>query len=113
MPVATAVDAHAKQGTNCAQAVLRGFQQLLSLSDERIAAAAAHGGGRVPKGTCGALHAALSLASDPEAQATIEDAFMAQTGALACREVRELGRLSCRNCVRLAAELVQEQLAAR
>ncbi|MBT3289703.1 MAG: C_GCAxxG_C_C family protein [Victivallales bacterium] len=113
MPVATAVDAHAKRGTNCAQAVLCGFQELLGLPDERIAAATVHGGGRAPEGTCGALHAALSLTDEPEAKLAIESRFVAQAGALSCREVLKLGKLTCRDCVRLAAELVQEQFATR
>ena len=106
MPVATATAAHAQRDTNCAQAVLRGFQQVLGIADERIAAAAAHGGGRAPEGLCGALHSALELVDRPEDKAAIRAEFERQAGDVTCRAVRSLKQLSCSDCVRLAAELV-------
>lgn len=112
MPVATAVDAHTQRTANCAQAVLRGFQQMLGVADERIADAAAHGGGRAPEGLCGALHSALELVESPEDKAAIRAEFERQAGALTCREVRAQRKLSCRDCVRLAAELVLERKSA-
>jgi len=80
MPVSTAVEAHAQRSANCAQAVLRGFQQMLAIPDERIAAASAHGGGRAPEGLCGALHSALELVDRPEDKAAIRAEFARQAG---------------------------------
>jgi len=106
MPVSTAVEAHAQRSANCAQAVLRGFQQMLAIPDERIAAASAHGGGRAPEGLCGALHSALELVDRPEDKAAIRAEFARQAGDVTCRAVRSLKQLSCSDCVRVAAYLV-------
>jgi hypothetical protein len=108
MPIEAAVQAHARRGTNCAQAILHGFREALDIPMARIEQAAAHGGGRAPEGLCGALHSALELIPDPERKQAVRAAFEQQAGALTCREVRSLRILSCRDCVRLAAELANE-----
>jgi hypothetical protein len=113
MPVAASVQAHAQRGTNCAQAILHGFRDILDIPMARIEQAAAHGGGRAPEGLCGALHSALELTSDPGRKQAIRAEFERQAGALTCREVRALRQLSCRDCVRLAAELTSEHAADR
>ena len=111
MPVETAVHAHSQQGTNCAQAILHGFQHVLHIPAERIAEAIAHGGGRAPEGLCGALHSALELADDA-CRAELREAFRERAGAITCREVRRLGRLTCPECVRTAAELLRQKIVA-
>jgi len=105
-PVHRANEAYAKDKLNCAQSVLKGFQVELGISDERISAAKALGGGRAENGRCGALHAALSLADGEEAKSRLACAFSETAGAEACREIKRLGKLNCAACVELAAKLL-------
>lgn len=113
MHVSAVLDAYAQRGTNCAQAVLRGFQHVFAIPEERIGVAAAHGGGRAPEGRCGALHSALELLETEADRQAMQEEFQRQAGAVTCREVRSLRRLSCQDCVRLAAVLVQDRLSGR
>lgn len=95
---------HGEEKYNCAQAVLAAFDA----SEEHIADAKKCGGGRAPEGLCGALHSFRILAGE-EAFAEHADEFREKAGGLTCREVRPLGKLSCRECVGLAAELLQRR----
>lgn len=109
MPVERALNAYQRERLNCAQSVLRGFQEHRQLDDEQIAHARHHGGGRAENGRCGALHAALTLADEPAVRDRLRHAFVTQAGAETCREIRRTARLSCVDCVRLAASLLLEQ----
>ncbi|MFA4943429.1 MAG: C-GCAxxG-C-C family (seleno)protein [Lentisphaeria bacterium] len=92
---------------NCAQSVLRAFQESHAVAECQIATAHGHGGGKAAAGRCGALHSALALtAAEPERQAQIRRQFQAATGSEACREIRRLKQKSCRDCVALAASLL-------
>jgi hypothetical protein len=106
MPVNRAVKAHREERHNCAQSVLRGFQEHANVSEEAIAEAKALGGGRAPNGQCGALHAAIVLLADDGAKAKLTEAFVAHAGAETCRDVRKLGKLTCTECVKVASELL-------
>ena len=99
---------HGVEKLNCAQAVLKAFEKEHGVSEREIQAASKNGGGRAQNGLCGALHSARSLVNGVEEQERLEGAFEAQAGALKCREIRELRRLSCKECVGLSAELVQQ-----
>ncbi len=95
---------HGKEGYNCAQAVLAAFKDRMNVSQSAIDEFKAYGGGRVPNGYCGALHAALYLtANDQTAQEKLKDAFMKKAGALTCKEIKALSKLPCGDCVGLAA----------
>jgi hypothetical protein len=86
--------------------VLKGFQLILNVPEERIADAKTHGGGRAENGCCGALHSAISLAKDEETKERIACAFSEVAGAEACREIKRIGKLNCAACVELAAKLL-------
>lgn len=87
---------------NCAQTVCAAFGRE-DLLDEMKAC----GGGKAPNGTCGALHAALVLA--PERAASIQAEFEKRLGACKCRDLKGgETRVSCQDCVRTAAQLVEE-----
>jgi hypothetical protein len=105
-PILRTKDAYLKERFNCAQSVLKGFQAVFSIPEERIAEAKAQGGGRAENGRCGALHSALSLAKDAETRERIACAFSEEAGAEACREIRSIGKLKCADCVELAAKLL-------
>lgn len=109
MPVERALNAYQRERLNCAQSVLRGFQEHRTIAEEQIAQARHQGGGRAENGRCGALHAALTLADEPAVRDRLRHAFVAQAGAETCREIRRAARLSCVDCVRLAASLLLDQ----
>jgi len=65
------------------------------------------GGGRVPAGLCGALHASCELAG-AEAAETIKEKFAEKTGGhLTCRAIRTARIVPCSECVEVAAELLE------
>ena len=99
---------HGPEGYNCAQAVLKYFQNDLRISDEAIASSKGLGGGRAPQGRCGALHAALTLIDDEGMKAELEERFRTAAGASVCRDIRSLNKLSCKDCVDTAAALAEK-----
>ena len=93
---------------NCAQSVLKAFQEVCHVSEEQVADFRRMGGGRAEGGLCGALYAARALCSEPEALAELETRFEREAGSIRCREIRKLNRLKCEDCVRLAAAALNE-----
>ena len=87
---------------NCAQAVAAG-----SGREDLVTEMAANGGGRAPEGYCGALFAALQLVK-PENREALKSDFMTDAGALTCREIKTGTLFPCKDCVRVAAELVEK-----
>ena len=112
MPVERAMTAYTQERLNCAQSVLRGFQHRYNLREEQIVEARRHGGGRAEEGMCGALYAALSLASDPPVRERVRAAFTKSVGSEKCREIKRATRVPCHECVRLAASLLAEHTPA-
>jgi hypothetical protein len=104
MPIEKTLQAYKNEKLNCAQSILRGFQDKKAVAEDKILAARALGGGRAPEGLCGALYAAMELAKSPDSSKTLADAFIQNAGSDKCREIRKLGKLTCEGCVRLAAE---------
>jgi hypothetical protein len=47
-----------RERLNCAQAVLKAFQEKFSITDEMISQFKAYGAGKAPDGCCGAFYAA-------------------------------------------------------
>ena len=68
---------HGVEKYNCAQAVLAAYKDKVNVSQETIDEFKAYGGGRVPTGYCGALHAALYLTQGDKAmEAKLKEAFI-------------------------------------
>ena len=93
---------HGKEGYNCAQAILKAFQDRYNVSNEMIEQYKQYGGGRAEGGTCGALYAALALASDDQKQ-MIKTIFEQAANNTLCEEIKDK-TLSCQDCVAVAAE---------
>ena len=95
---------------NCAQAVLKAFQEKFSLPDEAVAEFKACGAGRAPGGSCGAFHAAKSVLEkhSPEKCKDLENKFTAEAGSTKCKEIRALRKLSCLGCIEKAAEILAD-----
>jgi hypothetical protein len=94
-----------KERYNCAQAVLRTFQEEAGVPDSVIKAARRWGSGRVEGGMCGALYAVRALIDDPELLAKVDREFALVAGSTLCRQIRGMSRVTCRECVSLAAGL--------
>jgi hypothetical protein len=106
MPVRQAVHSYTNERLNCAQSILKAFRERKNLSNEAITEARKLGGGRADQGTCGALHAAVSLLDGPEQQAALRRAFAEVAGSEQCREIKAKQLISCQQCVEVAARLL-------
>jgi len=112
MPVEKCLTAYTQHKKNCAQSILAGFQHWRDITEAEIDAARKLGGGRAENGECGALHAALLLAKKAETKNILRRTFREQAGSEQCREIRALKRMSCAECVALAATMLAQQECA-
>ena len=101
---------HGKEGLNCAQAVLKAFQKEFNLSEAIIKDTRAAGGGRAEGGMCGALYAVklITYNLDSTIFEDIKDDFEKEAGSIYCKQIRRLRKLTCRECVGLAAQKLEE-----
>lgn len=107
MPVRAAVHSYTNERLNCAQSILKAFQEQKNISADEISAARKLGGGKADQGTCGALHAALSLLADPEKKESVRKSFVEVAGSELCREIRAQNLISCQQCVEVAARFLE------
>jgi len=107
MPVKKAVNAFTVERLNCAQSIIKAFSPE-GADESAIADARKLSGGRADEGLCGALHAAMQLASDDDAMQKMSQAFEARAGSTKCREIRRAGTIKCEQCVELAAMLLSD-----
>ena len=96
---------HGTEGFNCAQAVFKTFQNEFGVTDAHITANKKNGGGRVQNNICGALFAAKELL--PNQADKITELFNERAQFPTCREIKKLSQYPCRECVGLAAEIVE------
>ena len=101
---------HGKDGFNCAQAVLKTFQDISGMTDDEIASFSNKGGGRAPAGDCGALFAAKVLLQNRDLDGILEDAFNEAAGSVECRLIRKARKMTCGDCVELAARLTGDYI---
>ena len=100
---------HARpENFNCAQAVLKAFQDEFSISEDEIDEYKAWGGGRAKNGICGALFAAERL-FDQTTNESLEKDFYAELGSIYCKELKH-AKKACADCIRLVDELVEKRL---
>jgi len=90
---------------NCAQSVIKAFEDTHEVSEDKILEFKKYGGGRAPEGICGALYGALTLCDSEIEISEIEDKFAKCAGSLKCREIRSSKTLSCAECVEKAADI--------
>jgi hypothetical protein len=93
---------------NCAQAVLQAYCDTSRCSHKFLENHGDCGSGKAPGGYCGAFYAALNILelTGQDKRKECEDFFIGQAGALACKEIRRLKKLSCLGCVEKAAEFL-------
>lgn len=97
---------------NCAQAVLHAYAEVAGVDRTCVEKSACLGSGNAPAGECGALFAAKSLLFDARARQELHNAFTRVAGFSACREIRQAKKLTCRQCVELAANEVYSLVEA-
>jgi hypothetical protein len=85
---------------NCAQAVALAFGR-----DDLVESLQSCGGGRAEGGLCGALHAACILVHDRE---TLTQRFAEAVGHVHYRDILQVGKTPCTECVRIAGALAVE-----
>ncbi len=99
-----------KERYNCAQAILRTYQEDLNITDEQIREYKKFGGGNAEGNMCGALFAVNNLVNDKDKLKNIEQYFYHAAGATTCREIRKLKKLSCNGCVEKSSQLLSENI---
>ena len=103
-----AVDYYSERRGNCAQSVAWAQNTDSSTEAELLQRFAGCGHGGAPGEYCGALYAACQIAG-PEAAELITREFVAKTGGfLRCRDIRKARALPCKDCVGLAASLLEK-----
>lgn len=96
---------------NCAQAVAAAWQDKYSTQAGLEDAFAGSGHGKAPDGVCGALYASCQLAGAESAE-SIRAGFAERSGGHStCRDIRRARALRCRECVEVAAGLLEEHCA--
>ncbi len=104
---------HAKPDNwNCAQAILKAYQEEFNIPEELIIEFRAWGGGRVAGGLCGALYSAEYLANRHHLAPVRQD-FLEKAGDIACLALKEKQKISCIKCVQIADEIIENRLKNR
>lgn len=98
---------HGPERYNCAQAVLKAFQEKYNIPEGTILEYAKFGAGRADKGLCGALFALHHIVETPEQIAAVNSDFEKYAGSIKCKEIKKLNRLSCKGCVNLSIEILK------
>jgi len=99
------------QRMNCAQSVISAFKDDFNIGDDTVDAFKSYGGGRAPDGLCGAFYAVkyiINKQHDNEKVAELEKNFLEQAGALECKNIKGLKKLSCVGCVEKSSELLEK-----
>lgn len=97
---------HGKEGYNCAQAVGVAFKKDLEKEKEIAFKYKAFGSGRAPENICGAAWAA-SQVMDKE-KFLLE--FEQRIGSIKCCDILSDYKTGCRKCVRIASQILVEEL---
>ncbi|MDV7104726.1 C-GCAxxG-C-C family protein [Vibrio sp. TH_r3] len=100
---------HGEQGYNCAQAVLKAYQNESGMSELTIRSAKVIGGGRAKEGTCGALYAAHILLGENNQSKQVTQQFLQTTGSTLCSDIKQ-SECGCRGYVAKVAELTTEHI---
>ncbi|RKE02000.1 C-GCAxxG-C-C family (seleno)protein [Marinifilum flexuosum] len=94
---------------NCAQAIFKAFQEEYQITNDQIVELSKYGNGKAPNGYCGAYFAALELIKDkPELKDEFTKRFQEKSDHLTCFDIRFNYTMSCKNLVKLAANLLNE-----
>jgi len=101
---------HAWGGLNCAQAVSKAFQKEFNIPEELIRSYKDKGSGQAPEGACGSFFAARQLLKEPQDIVYLAKKFEELAGSTRCKEVRRLKKVSCKETVDIAADILADIL---
>jgi hypothetical protein len=96
--------------SSCTNSVAWAFRDKFGVDDKAFLELDMFSGGRAPEGLCGALYA-VKLIMERGGYGEFEkirSAFKEAAGSDKCREIRALKKLSCAECVSMAAELLDK-----
>lgn len=93
---------------NCVQAILLTFKNRFAVQDADIQSAKTMGYGRVAGGLCGALYAGKILLDDGVKSEKLTREFESKAGSAQCKRILKLKRMTCKECVALAARLIDD-----
>ncbi|KAG9396652.1 putative 2-amino-4-hydroxy-6-hydroxymethyldihydropteridine diphosphokinase [Carpediemonas membranifera] len=97
---------------NCAQTVLNACAHLTDIDSATFEASMteykAYGHGGHESGKCGAYYAACELLKGEKAVSGLTGIFTRGGSSIICDELREVNKMSCHDCVRTAAEYVEQ-----
>lgn len=104
-----ASDYYKNRKGNCAQAVAAAWKEHSGNDDLSVEEFKQFGHGKAPEGLCGALYTACVFAGEDK-DGTIKQRFAEETGGhVQCKEIRQDVKLSCAECVNLAASLLENE----
>ena len=97
---------------NCAQAVASAFADCFDEQENILEMFSSCGSGRAPNGVCGAFYASEVILKRlaPDKVEYFKKFYLENAGSLKCREIRELRKFSCVECVEKSAEFVSKVL---
>ncbi|MFH1386890.1 MAG: C-GCAxxG-C-C family (seleno)protein [bacterium] len=95
---------------NCAQAIIKAFQEKFQLDDKLVKLFSSHGGGNAPGNVCGAYFAACHIIKQhhPNKLTDFQTFFLSHAGSVKCQEIRGQKKLSCLGCIEKSAEYVNK-----
>lgn len=94
---------------NCAQAILKRFQQEFAIPEKMIEEFSAFGGGRVEGNICGALYAANTLLAQRGGK-PLDEQFGNRCKSIRCKEIKGVYQTPCDYCVETAELLLSLSL---
>ncbi|MCX7749607.1 MAG: C-GCAxxG-C-C family protein [Clostridia bacterium] len=94
---------------NCAQSIICAFKENFNFSEDIVESFKSFGGGNAPDGLCGAFYAVKYIMEQKRSEQLnlFENYFLEHAGALSCRDIKGLRKLSCIGCVEKSAEFLE------
>ena len=98
---------------DCCRSIAKAFQERFAFPEGAVDQLGNYSFGRAPQGQCGALYAAqLLLKGHQDEIRSCETALALSAGAIGCREIRRLRKLSCAGCVETIAAHLERSPAS-
>jgi len=111
MSVLKALDLyHGKDNYNCAQAIRLAFAKENDEKDALVKEYKLYGHGKAPQNTCGAVYAGMKLTNELDYEAGFASTFKQETGYIKCSDLKVTGKVSCEECVKIAAQILEERV---
>lgn len=100
---------HGKERYNCAQAIRLAFAKEHEDIHLIVEEFKNYGRGLAPDNICGAVYAGITLLKETNGDTEFMLEFETTTGHIRCKDLKSEGKVSCRQCVELVAEILQRK----